>query len=134
MDLYGFLAREEDKMSEAESYIDEWRELKRMIKALAGIARLTIVYHLARQPEITVTSLTDMLNISQPLVSWHLRKLRRAGLIETRRAGRQVYCSLNKARFQLCIKRLEGLVDPTILAETLPSGVTLIEAEAGTED
>ena len=121
-------------MSEAESYMDEWRELKRMIKALAGIARLTIVYHLARQPEITVTSLTGMLNISQPLVSWHLRKLKRAGLIETRRAGRQVYCSLNKARFQLCIKRLEGLVDPTILAEALPSGNTLIEAEAGTED
>ena len=129
-----FLAREEDKMSEAESFMDEWRELKRMMKALAGIARLTIVYHLAHQPEITVTSLTDMLNISQPLVSWHLRKLKRAGLIETRRAGRQVYCSLNVARFQLCIKRLEGLVDPSILAEALPSGVTLIEAEAGTED
>ena len=114
--------------------MDDWRELKRMMKALAGIARLTIVYHLARRSEITVTELTDELNISQPLVSWHLRKLKRAGLIETRRVGRQVYCKLNLARFQQCIKRLEGLVDPAILVEALPSGATLIEAEAGTED
>jgi ArsR family transcriptional regulator len=121
-------------MREATDHLDEWRNLKRMMKALAGIARLTIIYHLAHQPEITVTALTDMLNISQPLVSWHLRKLKRAGLIETRRAGRQVYCSLNVARFQLCIQRLGSLVDPAMQVDTLPSGVGLIEAEAGTED
>lgn len=121
-------------MGEVTDRLDEWRDLKRMMKALAGIARLTIIYHLARQPEITVTSLTDMLNISQPLVSWHLRKLRRAGLIETRRVGRQVYCSLNVARFQACAQRLSSLVDPAIQAEILPSGIGLIEAEAGTED
>jgi len=121
-------------MSEVTDRLEEWRDLKRMMKALAGIARLTIIYHLARQPEITVTSLTDMLNISQPLVSWHLRKLKRAGLIETRRAGRQVYCSLNVARFQACAQRLGSLIDPAIQVETLPSGVGLIEAEAGTEE
>src|SRR5216683_2713691 len=100
--------------------MDDWRELKIMMKALADVARLTIVYHLARQQEeITVTHLTDMLSISQPLVSWHLRKLRKAGLIEMRRVGRQVYCSLNLLRFQECMRSLEGLVDPAILLEPL---------------
>ncbi len=33
----------------------------------------------AKQKEITVTDLTEILGLSQPLVSWHLRKLRRAG-------------------------------------------------------
>lgn len=121
-------------MSEAINHLTNWRELKQMMKALAGIARLTIVYHLARQQEITVTSLTEMLNISQPLVSWHLNKLKRAGLIETRRVGRQVYCSLNVPRFQECLSKLEGLIDPALLMEALPSGITLIEAEAGSED
>ncbi len=114
--------------------MEDWRELKRMMKALAGVARLTIVYHLARRQEITVTELTELLNISQPLVSWHLRTLRKAGLIETRRAGRQVYCSLNTERFQFCLQRLEGLVDPSIQTQTPPTGSDLIEADMGSED
>ncbi|HLI09082.1 MAG TPA: metalloregulator ArsR/SmtB family transcription factor [Ktedonobacteraceae bacterium] len=111
----------------------DWRELKQMTKALADVARLTIVYHLAHADEITVTVLTGRLGISQPLVSWHLRKLRRAGLIATRRVGRQVYCSLNRQRFQACLQNLERLVDPGLQAESLPTGETLIEIEAATE-
>jgi ArsR family transcriptional regulator len=114
--------------------MNDWRELKLMVKALAGVARLTIVYHLARQGEVTVTALTEMLNLSQPLVSWHLRKLRRAGLIQTRRVGRQTYCSLNLERFQHCLQRLEGLVDPAWRVEAPPVGAALIEADAGAED
>jgi ArsR family transcriptional regulator len=114
--------------------MNDWRELKIMTKALADIARLTIVYYLARHNEVTVTDLTDMLNLSQPLVSWHLRKLRRAGLIETRRSGRQVHCSLNLPRFQLWLQRLENLVDPAVLIEAPLVGSALLEADAALED
>ncbi|HEX4204479.1 MAG TPA: metalloregulator ArsR/SmtB family transcription factor [Ktedonobacteraceae bacterium] len=122
-------------MSKEQERVIDWRELKAMMKALAGVARLTIVYHLAHRQdqEITVNSLTDVLNISQPLVSWHLNKLKRAGLIETRRVGRQVYCSLNLPRFQQCIRHLEGLIDPAFQVEALPSGPLLIEADAAAE-
>jgi ArsR family transcriptional regulator len=113
--------------------MDNWRDLKRMIKALAGVARLTIVYHLARQEAVTVTDLADQLNISQPLVSWHLRKLRQAGLIQMRRSGRQVYCSLNLQRFQQCVERLESLIDPNKLVEPVLMGPELIEADVGPE-
>jgi len=116
------------------SGMNEWRELKLMVKALADVARLTIVYQLARQDEITVTVLTDILGISQPLVSWHLRKLRRAGLIRTRRAGRQVYCSLNKIRYQQCLNSLETLIDPAVQREPLLVSEALIEAETLGED
>ena len=109
--------------------MDDWYELKTILKALAGVARMTIVYHLVRRPEITVTDLTVLLGISQPLVSWHLRKLRRAGVISTRRVGRQVYCSLNADRIQLCIQGLESLLDPAFALTSLPSGDALIEAE-----
>ena len=84
--------------------------------------------------EVTVTDLTDLLAISQPLVSWHLRKLRRAGLIGTRRAGRQVYCSLNMERFQECVQQLELLVDPATLLASLPAGEALIGTEVSLED
>src|SRR6266513_3614726 len=114
--------------------MNEWRELKIMMKALADMARLTIVYHLVQHKEITVTSLTDLLGLSQPLVSWHLRKLRRADLITTRRVGRQVYCSLNKSRFELCIRYLQDLIDPTMSLDSIPVGTALVEAEIGIED
>jgi len=114
--------------------MDEWKDLKIAVKALAGVTRLSMVYHLAKQGEITVTELTEILSLSQPLVSWHLRKLKRAGLARTRRVGRQVYCSLNLTYFHLCLTRLERLVDPTALIETLPVGAALIEAEMSSEN
>jgi len=114
--------------------VNDWRELKIMVKALADVARLTIVYHLAHHDEITVTMLTDMLGLSQPLVSWHLRKLRRAGLVYTRREGRQVYCALDKSRYQQCLHRLETLVDPAVQIELLPAGDILFAPEALAED
>jgi ArsR family transcriptional regulator len=114
--------------------MDDWRELKLMMKALADVARIAIVYHLARSTEITVTNLTDLLHISQPLVSWHLRRLKRAGLVKTRRTGRQVYCSLNHQHFQSCLHLLDRLIDPTFHVESLPGGAALVEADMGAEE
>jgi ArsR family transcriptional regulator len=114
--------------------MNEWRDLKIMLKALGDMARLTIVYHLVHHKEITVTELTDLLGISQPLVSWHLRKLRRADLITTRRVGRQVYCSLNTDRFERCIQGLQSLMDPANSQTSFPVGTALIEAEMSLED
>src|SRR3712207_8711704 len=46
----------------------------------------------------SVGELIDLVDLSQPLVSWHVRTLRAAGLIETRRAGREVICTLRPER------------------------------------
>lgn len=55
--------------------------------------RLRIVKRLAVR-EASVTELIDHIGLSQPLVSWHLGRLRAAGLIETRRAGRETVSRL----------------------------------------
>jgi len=129
-----FLYTRDTNLTQRKNNMNDWRDLKIMMKALADVARLAIVYHLARQEEITVTTLTDLLGLSQPLVSWHLRKLRRANLIRTRRVGRQFYCSLDINRFQQCLQGLEHLIDPATLMEALPTGASLIEAEVALED
>src|SRR5260370_34094270 len=95
--------------------IDNWRDLKRMINALAGLARLTIVYHLARQEAVTVTDLADRLNISQPLGSWRLRKLRHAGCVQMRRGGPQADGFLNLQPFQPVYVALERSSVPNML-------------------
>lgn len=115
--------------------MNDWRDLKRVLKALGDVARLAIVYHLAHHDqEITVHALTDLLNISQPLVSWHLRRLRRAGLVETRRVGREVYCSLNHERYTHCLQALEGLIDPSIQVASPPVGAALMEVDVALEE
>lgn len=65
-------------------------------RALADRKRFRIAQYLARHEEVTVTVLGDELHLSQPLISWHLRILRRAGIVKTRRVGRLVHCSLNR--------------------------------------
>lgn len=95
--------------------MSEWldlSDLKLMLRALADEARLNIVHHLAGLGEVNVTDICRALDISQPLVSWHLTMLRRAGLVRRRRLGRQVYCSLDTARFQRCQEWLASLVKP----------------------
>ncbi len=101
--------------------MSEWlelTELKTMLRALADEARLNIVHHLAGLGEVNVTEICQALNISQPLVSWHLTMLRRAGLIHRRRRGRQAYCSLDRARFQRCQEWLASLIMSTGAPET----------------
>lgn len=85
----------------------ETRELGHMLQALSDQARLRIVHYLSgRDGETTVSDLTKALHISQPLVSWHLRTLRRVQLVTTRRVGRQVLLSLNRVRLAACSKHL----------------------------
>src|SRR5919112_4211886 len=66
---------------------DELRELRLVHKALADVNRLRIVRRLA-VAEATVTDLVAQVGLSQPLVSWHVGRLRAAGLVTTRRSGR----------------------------------------------
>jgi ArsR family transcriptional regulator len=64
-------------------------------KALADPTRLRLLQRLAERPA-TVTELIDFVDLSQPLVSWHLRRLRAAGVVETQRSGREVICTLSR--------------------------------------
>ncbi len=66
---------------------DDLRELRKFHKVLADANRLRIVRRLADGPA-TVTELVDAVGLSQPLVSWHLSKLREVGLVTARRMGR----------------------------------------------
>ncbi|GEM_PF-576632 len=71
------------------------RELAAHYRALADETRLRIVSALWRDSGDTVTDLCQTLRVSQPLMSWHLRILRRAGIVMTHREGRQVRCGLS---------------------------------------
>lgn len=75
------------------------RELRAYYRALGDVTRLRIVGILAAEGDRTVGELVRRLRVSQPLFSWHLHRLKRAGIVRTQRVGREVRCSFDRERF-----------------------------------
>jgi DNA-binding transcriptional ArsR family regulator len=82
---------------------DELRSLRIVHKALADVNRLRIVQRLA-QGEASVSELIERVGLSQPLVSWHIGRLRSAGLVVTRRVGRETVSRLVPEAFHAFVE------------------------------
>jgi ArsR family transcriptional regulator len=71
-------------------------------KAIADETRQNIMRHLCCR-WLCVGDVVDRLgNVSQPTVSHHLGVLREAGLVDTRREGKQIFYSLNQDAVAIC--------------------------------
>ena len=88
---------------------DELRELRIVHKALADVNRLRIIKRLA-YGDASVTDLIEEVGLSQPLVSWHIGRLRVAGLVETRRNGRETLCRLRPEAFEAFVARERAIL------------------------
>jgi len=65
----------------------DMKELERAVKATADLNRLRILNMLSVR-DMCVCELSEVLGITQPSVSRHLKKLARGGFIESRQDGR----------------------------------------------
>lgn len=74
--------------------IMKMEEMVPLFKLLGDRTRLTIV-HLLQIRECCVCELVDVLELSQPAISQHLRRLRDSGIVSEKRRGQWVYYSLN---------------------------------------
>lgn len=72
------------------------------ILALAGNeARLKILYLLEEERELCPCDLADILGMSIPAVSQHLRKLKDGNIVETRKEGQTIYYSLTQENLKI---------------------------------
>ncbi|GGQ39125.1 transcriptional regulator [Couchioplanes caeruleus subsp. azureus] len=62
-----------------------------MFKALSDPVRLRLMSLIASTTEACVCDLTDAFDLSGPTISYHLRLLREAGLVDCERRGTWVY-------------------------------------------
>lgn len=85
-------------------------DLSVYFEGLANPTRLMIVERLAATPEMRVSELADFCQVSQPRMSWHLRILRKAQVIRTRREGREVFCRLDREAIANHFKNFARLV------------------------
>lgn len=77
---------------------EDLRQLRVFHKAMADVNRLRIVRRLVTGAA-TVAELTAHVGLSQPLVSWHIGRLRAAGVVVTTRNGRETVCRLRPEAF-----------------------------------
>jgi len=66
-----------------------------MLKALGHPVRLGIMRRLAAEPETCACDFSDVFALQQPTISQHLKVLRDAGLVTTRRRGTQICYSVH---------------------------------------
>ena len=103
------------------------RRLRTLYRALGDETRLRIIGLLAEVGPMPVRELSARVGLSQPLISWHLRILRLASLIETRRQGRETICHLRTAAFEelhaaeaRLIGGTAGIATPTAAPGSVP--------------
>jgi ArsR family transcriptional regulator len=82
--------------------------LARLFHALSDQTRLSLVA-LLRDGERCVCELTESLGTGQSRLSFHLRILREAGVVQDRRDGRWVYYSLVPGALEGMEEGLQGL-------------------------
>jgi ArsR family transcriptional regulator len=85
-------------------------DLSLHFEGLANPTRLKIVERLAAAAEVRVSELAEFCKVSQPRMSWHLRILRRAQVIRTRRTGREVFCRLDRDAIAAHLRSFTRLV------------------------
>jgi DNA-binding transcriptional ArsR family regulator len=89
-----------------------------VLRALGHPVRLEMMRQIAERPETCACDFTKVFSVSQPTVSQHLKVLRDADLVRTRRRGNQICYSVNPAS----ISQLGDIV------QTL--SVTVVSADA----
>src|ERR1700734_4042661 len=67
-----------------------------IFKALSDPVRWNIIVQMASVDELACITLEDTLPVSKPTISYHTKILQNAGLISTRKAGRNYYYSLRR--------------------------------------
>lgn len=88
-----------------------------LVKSLADENRLRILLCL-RNGKKSVSRIVEELDLSQPLVSHHLRELRRSLLVRIERRGPFIYYEMTDARIIDILKALDGLAVDLLAART----------------
>lgn len=76
-------------------------KLSKVLELAGNEVRLKLLYLLEEENELCPCDLSDILVMSIPAVSQHLRKLKDGNIIESRREGQTIYYSLKKEHLKV---------------------------------
>jgi DNA-binding transcriptional ArsR family regulator len=73
-----------------------FKKMTKLLSIAGSDVRLKILYLLNLENELCPCDLADILKMSVPAISQHIRKIKDAGIINSRRDGQTLYYSLNR--------------------------------------
>lgn len=103
-------------------------------KAIADETRQRIMSLLCCRWVCVSDVVDEMGDITQPTVSHHLAILRGAGLVHTRREGKQVFYSLNQDEVVSCCGRIMSIFAPERTADIAFVDAATIDVACGTDE
>jgi ArsR family transcriptional regulator len=80
-----------------------------IFKAAAHPLRMKIIKLINDKGEVNVNVIYNTLKIEQSITSQHLRNLRLADLVLTRREGKKIFYSVNRQAFERINKAVESM-------------------------
>jgi ArsR family transcriptional regulator, arsenate/arsenite/antimonite-responsive transcriptional repressor len=83
-----------------QAIIQDPSQISTYFRALADPLRIQII-ELLRNQELCVCELCEKIDVSQSKLSFHLKNLKEANLVNSRQEGRWMYYSLNVAQFMI---------------------------------
>ncbi|APU70096.1 MAG: metalloregulator ArsR/SmtB family transcription factor [Bacteroidota bacterium] len=73
---------------------DNFKEITKLLSIAGNEVRLKILFLLNMENELCPCDIADILEMSVPAISQHIRKIKDAGFIKSRREGQTLYYSL----------------------------------------
>ncbi|MGC1204414.1 MAG: metalloregulator ArsR/SmtB family transcription factor [Flavobacteriaceae bacterium] len=78
-----------------------FQKMTKLLSIAGSDVRLKILFLLNAENELCPCDLADILKMSVPAISQHIRKIKDAGIITSRRDGQTLYYSLNSDETEL---------------------------------
>jgi DNA-binding transcriptional ArsR family regulator len=95
----------------SKSTLESTEELEEVLKALANVNRLLLIYSLAsgELDKVSVTEMSKDMGITQPAASQHLKILKNANILIAKKEGNYIYYTFNERSMQKHQKRIDFL-------------------------
>ncbi len=90
-------------------------KLTDILKLAANDVRLKILFLLDNEVKLCPCDLGDILEMSIPAISQHLRKLKDGGLVDTKREGQVIFYSLNPTFKKILSSSFEQIKNNNLL-------------------
>ncbi|WP_286745806.1 metalloregulator ArsR/SmtB family transcription factor [Roseivirga sp. UBA1976] len=72
-------------------------QIAKALNLAGNEVRLKILFLLEKESKMCPCDLSDILNMTVPAISQHLRKLKDAGLVETKKVGQTIFYSISES-------------------------------------
>ena len=82
-------------MNTLDNMEESFQKMTKLLSIAGNDVRLKILFLLNTEEELCPCDLADILKMSVPAISQHIRKMKDAGIISSRRDGQTLYYSLN---------------------------------------